>query len=140
MKEITIVAPNEVGALAEIATVLGNNGINIDSISAQGFGEVGIIRLITSDVNSAMKVLERFAASKEGYDVSSSDVISISLHDKPGELGKITRMIARAGVNLECIYQLKRYEGKTELVVKTTDIDKTIEALKSEGIEFKVGH
>ena len=140
MKEITVIVPNKVGALAEIAEVLGNNGINIESISAQGFGDVGVIRLITSDVNSAVNALEKFTASKEGYEVRSSDVITITLIDRPGELAKVARKIARAGVNLECVYQLKKDGGEMQLVIKPEDIEKTVEALRSEGIKFRVGH
>ena len=34
MKEVTIVARNEVGALAQVAEALGSVGVNIEAISA----------------------------------------------------------------------------------------------------------
>ena len=138
MKEITVLVPNKVGALAEVTEVLGNQGVNIISIAAQGFRDVGVIRLITSDEMSAMNALKKFVATRggEGYSVSMSDVLIIPVEDRPGELAKISKRIARAWINIECVYQLRRKDKIVELILKTEDIEKTKKALKSERIKF----
>ena len=137
MKEITVLVPNKVGALADVTEALGNNGVNIESISAQGFGNQGVIRIITSDEKSAMHALTKMAASKEGYEIKMGEVLTITMADKPGELAKIARKISRAGVNLECIYQLRK-DHEVQLVIKPENLIEAAAALKKGGLEFKI--
>jgi len=138
MKEITIIVPNKMGALADITEALGNNGINIESISAQGFKDVGVIRIITSDEKSAMNALTKMSATKEGlYEIKMGDVMVVTIPDKPGELAKIARKIARAGINLECVYQLKS-DHEVQLVIKPEKIDEATAALKRNGVNVKL--
>ena len=137
MKEITILTPNKVGALADVAEALGNNGINIESISAQGFKDEGVIRIITSDEKSAMHALTKMAASKEGYEIKMGDVMIVTLPDKPGELAKIARKIARAGINISCIYELKR-DHEVQLVIKPEKLEDAASSLKKNGVNVRM--
>ncbi|MEM2974256.1 MAG: ACT domain-containing protein [Candidatus Micrarchaeia archaeon] len=137
MKEITVLTMNRVGALADVAEALGNNGINIDSISAQSFKDMGVIRIITSDEKSAMHALMKMAAVKEGFEIKLGDVIIVSIPDKPGELAKIAKKIARAGINIECIYQLKR-DHEVQVVIKPEKLEDAVSTLKKNGVNVKV--
>jgi len=137
MKEITILTPNKVGALADVAEALGNNGINIESISAQGFKDEGVIRIITSDEKSAMHALTKMAATKEGYEIKMGDVMVVTIPDKPGELAKIARKIARAGINISCIYQLKS-DHEVQLVIKPEKLEDAASSLKKNGVNVRL--
>ena len=138
MKEITIIVPNKIGALADVAEALGNNGVNIESIAAQGFRDAGVIRIITSDETSAMHALMKIAAVKEGeYEIKMGDVMMITIPNRPGELGKIARKIARAGINLESVYQLKS-DHEVQMVVKPEKLDEAAAALKKNGVRVKL--
>jgi len=137
MKEITILTPNKVGALADVAEALGNNGINIESISAQGFKDEGVIRIITSDEKSAMHALTKMAATKEGYEIKMGDVMVVTLPDRPGELAKIARKIARAGINISCIYELKR-DHEIQLVIKPEKLEDAALSLKKNGVNVRI--
>ena len=138
MKEITVIVPNEVGALAEIADVLGSNGINIISISAVGLGEKGIIRLITSDEKSSINVLTKYMAEKKGrYEMKVGDVIVVKLVDRPGELAKVCKKLAKANINLEAVYLL-RERGGVEVVIKPEKMEVAVKELKKVGVEFRI--
>ena len=138
MKEITIIVPNKIGALADIAEALGNNGINIESIAGQGFQNQGVIRIITNDEKSALHTLTKMPAVKEGeYEIKIGDVMLITMSDKPGELAKLTRKIARAGINLESVYELKK-DHEVQLIVKPEKIADAVEALRKSGVNVKV--
>jgi hypothetical protein len=138
LKEITVIVPNKVGALAEVADVLGSNGINIVSISAVGLGEKGIIRLITSDEKSSINVLTKYVAEKKGnYEIRIGDVIIVKLADRPGELAKVCKKLARANINLEAVYLLRERNG-VEVVIKPEEIETAIKELKRVGVEFRV--
>ena len=74
------------GILAEIASLLGQNGVNMESITAETFPDGAIIRLITKDSNTASKLLKQAE-----YNVMESDVLVLEIMDRPGELGKIAK-------------------------------------------------
>ncbi|MEM2948973.1 MAG: ACT domain-containing protein [Candidatus Bilamarchaeaceae archaeon] len=115
MKEITIVAKNEVGALAQVAEALGNVGVNIEAISAYGKDNTAIFRIITTDSLTALKAIGKLPAV---IHASEAEVIVVKLINRPGELGKITRKLANRGVNLESLYIVSRKHDFTEVAIK----------------------
>lgn len=127
MKEITIRTENRVGALADIAELLGGLGVNIDGISAHGEGEEGIIRILTNDSRTAMKHLGKLA----GVRTKEADIIVVDMPNRPGELGKITRKLANKGVDLESVYLAGRTSDITHMAIKPAagSFDKAKEAL-----------
>ncbi|MFH1221564.1 MAG: ACT domain-containing protein [Candidatus Micrarchaeota archaeon] len=118
MKEVTIVAKNEVGALAQVAEALGTVGVNIEAISAYGKDGEAIFRVITTDALTASKVVSKVSAVKK---VSEADVIVLKMMNRPGELGKITRKLANRGINLESLYIVSRKPDFTEVALKPAD-------------------
>ena len=125
MKEIVVTIDNRVGALAQVCEKLGGAGINIESISAYGDGQKGIIRFVTGDEVSALSLL-----SKSGARASVSDVVVVKANDQPGELGKITRRLAQHMVNIESIYLLTKQKGIVEFAIKCDNPAKAQEAMK----------
>ena len=125
MDQITVLVQDEPGALAKICEAFGKNGVNIKSISAEGLGEAGIIRVITEDMNTAKRALTR-----EGYNFSVAEVIGIRLPDKPGELGRVTRSLASEAINIQHIYILGKEGGKTDITLKVEDVEGAKEILK----------
>lgn len=124
MEQLTILVEDKPGALADICEAFGKNGVNIKSISAEGLGEAGIIRVVTEDLNTAKRALKR-----EGYNFTVSDIISIRLDDRPGELGKVTRKLSENGINIQYIYILGREKGFTDLALKVTDTESATKIL-----------
>ncbi len=114
MKQITVAVENKVGALADVCELLGNVGVNMESISAQGEGNRGVIRIVTTDDTTAKKILE-----KSGYNVSVGDIETFEVKDRPGELAKATRKLAKDGTDVECIYLLRKQGDVGEFAVKT---------------------
>ena len=125
MEQLTVLVQDKPGALADICEEFGRNGVNIKSIAAEGLGEAGIIRIVTEDMNTAKRALDR-----EGFSYSVSDIISIRLTYKPGELGKVARRLADAGVNIQYIYILGKEKGMTDLALKVSDTDGAKKALE----------
>lgn len=126
MQEITIITENRVGALAEICELLGKSGVNIESISAHGLGESGLIRVVTGDAATAAKAL----SSKKRISYKSGDILIVKVNDQPGELGKIARRLARAEVDIESMYLLSKSRGVMEVAIKTGDLGAALRAIK----------
>ncbi|VVC03907.1 ACT domain protein [Candidatus Burarchaeum australiense] len=125
MKQLTILTENRVGALADICTELGNVGVNIKSINAQGQGDYGVIRLVTEDEATAKKVLE-----KAGFRLTVSDILVVSVPDRPGELAKIARKLSNSGVDVECVYVLGKEGDKLQFAIKPSSIEHAARALR----------
>lgn len=119
MKEITIIAGNDVGSLALVAETLGSVGVNIEAISAYGLDGKAIFRVITSDVQTATKALSKIP----GVTLKEADTIIFKMMNRPGELGKITRKLANKGVNLESLYIVSRKQDFTEVAIRPLDRD-----------------
>jgi len=115
MKEVTIIARNDVGSLAAVAEALGGVGVNIEAISAYGRDGDAIFRVITNDYTTATKSVSKIPGIKG---VQEADVIIFKLINRPGELGKITRKLANRGVNLESLYIVSRKQDFTEVAIK----------------------
>jgi len=128
MKEITVVAANDVGSLAQVAETLGSVGVNIEAISAYGQDGKAVFRIITSDVATATKALSRLT----GVDVREADAIIYKMMNRPGELGKITRKLANKSVNLESLYIVSRKQDFTEVAIRPVlrDFEKAREVLR----------
>jgi hypothetical protein len=98
--DFTIVVPHTTGSLAKLTEELGREKINIEGVCAvEHKGEV-IFHLLTPD-----KAATTRAISKVGYKVTrEAEVIVERVEDGPGVLGKVTRRIADAGINLTTVY------------------------------------
>ncbi len=118
MDQITILVEDRPGALADICEAFGRSGVNIKAISAEGLGEAGVIRIVTEDVNTAKRALDR-----EGFSHRVAEIVSIRLPDKPGELGKVTRRLADEEINIQYIYILGREKGVTDIALRVGDVE-----------------
>ena len=100
-KQFEVYVQNRPGEVARVAEALAKNAVNIRGISVDLGGPSSIIRVITDDEASA-----RSALKNGGAEFAERDVLVISMPDKPGELAKMTRLLARSGVNVESLYIL----------------------------------
>lgn len=125
MRELIIVAKDQVGLLARISKILGDRSINIDSVSVETVGKDAMIRLVASQDKEATKLLE-----DAGYKVTASDVIVLKIEDQPGELAKVALTLAEAGINIRSVLFMRKEENKGLFAVKVTKPEKAVEILK----------
>jgi hypothetical protein len=115
-KDLTLSLENRPGSLAELGEALGNAGVNIDGGCAVTGGGRGEIHLLVEDAGPARSAIER-----AGMEVASErDVLVTDVEDRPGELGRIARSLADAGVNIELLY----IAAGTRLVIGADDLEK----------------
>lgn len=119
LEEIILTVEDRPGVLAEIGEILGGSGVNIETLSASTFGGRGVIHLVVDDGEDAGEVL----ASK-GYTVEASrPVLTTTLDDRPGELGRYCKRLADGGVQISAAYVVKRGDGETELLFAVDDLE-----------------
>jgi hypothetical protein len=101
MKDLTIALENRPGALAEIGEALGRAGVSIEGGGAFVYNGNGIAHFLFTDAAAARRALEAVGIRV----LEERDVLIQQLNQaEPGQLGKITRRMAEAGVNIEVLY------------------------------------
>jgi len=123
LKQFEIFINNRPGELAKVAEVLGANGINILAIASERC-EIPIIRIVTDDEQST-----RTALSKASLKFNENEIIVIELTDKPGELAKLAKKLARSGVNVDSIHILNKGSNVTSVALVVDNKKKAKEAL-----------
>jgi len=101
MKDLAIRLENRPGALAEMGEALGKAGVSVEGGGGFVFDGKGIAHFLFEDGAAA-----RQALANAGIEVQAErDVLVQRLNqEQPGQLGRISRLMAEAGVNIEVIY------------------------------------
>ena len=124
-KEITVIEKDRVGLLADVSEALAKAGVNIESVQAESSGRQGIIRLLVNAPEKAKKAL-----TKAGFNVLDSNILVIRLRDKPGELAKVSRLLAEANINIQNVYLISKNGGEAIDALQTSDNEKAKKILK----------
>ncbi|MCX8196847.1 MAG: ACT domain-containing protein [Candidatus Micrarchaeota archaeon] len=105
MKQITIIANDRIGLLADISYILGKAKINIEAISVQTQGKKGIINLTVKDDQKAIKML-----SSNGFQVFPAEILVVRLKDEPGQMAQMTKILKENKINIESLYIIAKDE------------------------------
>ncbi len=116
MNRIIVMARNEVGVIADISKALADEGINIETISAEGLSEKGVITLTTDAYDDALRVL-----THAGFKTVSDESLVIRLPDEPGALAKIAERFKNAGVNIQSLHIIDRRNGHALVALSADD-------------------
>lgn len=125
LKEFDVYVQNKPGELAKVCELLGNQGVNIRAISSERTNDRPMIKVVTDDEATTKSALAR---SGIAYDLR--DVISVKMPDRPGELGKVARKLAKSMVNVDSIYILGKDGAMTDIAFTVDNLPKAESALK----------
>ena len=116
---VVIVDDDRPGLLAELGELLGSAGVNIHTLAASNVNGQGIIHLVVDDGEDAGELL-----MSNGFKVDGAHkVMSVTLDDRPGELGRYCRRLSEAGVSVKAVYVAHRNAGETELIFSVDDLE-----------------
>lgn len=117
MKDLSIALENRPGALAEMGDALGRAGVSIEGGGAFVVNGQGVAHFLFEDGAAAREALERAGIRV----VDEREVLAQRLNQaKPGQLGKLTRRMAEAGVNIEILYS----DHDHQLILVVDDLEK----------------
>ena len=101
MKDLAIMLDDRPGALAEMGEALGRAGVSIEGGGVFVADSAGIAHFLFEAPAAARRALEAAGIKVVG----ERDVLVLELHQsEPGQLGKIARRMADAGVNIQVQY------------------------------------
>jgi len=117
MKDIAIRLKNRPGALAEMGETLGRAGVSVEGGGGFVVGGEGIVHFLFEDGAAAREALE-----EKGIEVIAEREVLVQRlnQDEPGQLGKLSRMMANAGVNIEVIYS----DHQNQLILVVDDLER----------------
>lgn len=120
MKDLTIALDNRPGALAEMGEALGRAGVSVEGGGAFVVNGAGVAHFLFEDGAAARRALEAAGIRV----LEERDVVVLRLNqDEPGQLGKISRRMAEAGVNIEVLYS----DHNHQLILVVDDLAKGLE-------------
>jgi hypothetical protein len=130
VKQISVFLENKAGRIADVTDVLQKNEINIRTLCIADTADFGILRLIVSDPEKAEKALKA-----AGLMVVLTEVIAISISDKPGGLHEALTIFEAQNVTIEYLYAFpKAQNGRAYVIIRVEDPEKAIDALTKNGI------
>lgn len=128
-EQISIFVENRSGKLTEIIHLLAINNINIRALSLADTSDFGILRMILSQPQKAIEVL-----NEHGFTLGKTSVVAVELADKPGSLDAILFLISSASINIEYMYACARLNQHNAIMIFRFDKnDEAIELLEASG-------
>jgi hypothetical protein len=135
VEQIAVFLENKSGRLAEITSIIAEEGINIRALSVADTADFGILRLIVDDVEKAKAALK-----SKGFTVGITNVLAVEVPDTVGGLAKVLKSIEAAGLNVEYMYAFVNKSGENAvLIFRFEDMTKAIDSLMSAGYTLLTG-
>ncbi len=123
-KQLSITMPDRVGLLSEISTAISNAKVNMYAICAYGMEGKAYFMVVTDSNAKAKKAL-----SPLGGEIEEEDVVTVEMPNRVGELQKVAKRIADAGINIIYMYGTAGTGKSSICVFKTADDKKAIKVI-----------
>lgn len=125
IKQLSVFIENKTGRINEVTRILGQNGVNMTAFSLAESADFGILRMIVSDVDLAMRVLK-----EAHFGLTVTDVVCFSCPNTPGSLSTVLEYLAKENIFIEYMYAFS--EGDTaNVVIRPTDVKRCLDILTS---------
>ena len=115
MFDLEIHLDNQPGALAAMGRALGEAGVSVEGGGAWVVGNKGAAHFLFHDGDAARRALEGAGIS---VGQCREVVVQRLKQAVPGQLGKLTGLMAEAGVNIEVLYS----DHDNQLVLVVSDV------------------
>ena len=123
--QFSVFLNNKPGVLTQIFQELGKAKINIVTISMMDSMEHSVLRMIVSNPKEAHALFKGL-----GVSVKESDVLAVTLPNRPGAAADLCDRLAAAHINIGYMYCTGGARGgKTTVVLKVPDNKKAMKVL-----------
>jgi hypothetical protein len=117
MTDMAIVLPHRPGALAELGEALGRAGVSVEGGAVFAVGGEAVAHFL---FHAGATTAARQAAEAAGLRVVGEREVVVQRlrQEEPGQLGKIARRMAEAGVNISVMYS----DHQQQLILVVDDV------------------
>ena len=112
VKQLSVFIENKAGKLRKAVNAMSQAGVNIRALSIADSSKYGILRLIVSDNEAAIKSLKA-----EKFTVKENDVIVVGIKDEPNGLNSVLEILEKAEINVEYVYAFVSTKADEAIVV-----------------------
>ncbi len=128
--QISVFLENKAGQLADITGILSENQVNMRAINIAETADYGVLRLIVDDASKASSIL-----LEQGFILTMTPVVGVSVSDTPGGLSKVLSAISRAGIDVEYMYSVfGQKNGQACMIFRVADTEGLAAVLQENGI------
>lgn len=128
--QVSVFLENKSGRLADVTSLMAEEGINIRALSLADTADFGVLRLIVSDPAKCLAALKA-----NDFVAQETDVIAVEVPDRPGGLHEILEVLGGAAINIEYMYAFVEKSGDNAIVVFKIDAyEDAVQALSGAGI------
>ncbi|HZD73832.1 MAG TPA: hypothetical protein VE776_08100 [Actinomycetota bacterium] len=119
LTEVVVKLEDRIEALADLGELLGRYGVNIRALAVVRVAEGrALAHLVVEPADTAVRVLREHDLVPERV----REMLSVTLEDEPGALGRYCRRLADASISLEAVYLAGERNGAKELVLAVSDL------------------
>lgn len=130
IKQLSIFLENKMGRLSEVATLLSEAEINMTAFSIADTSDFGILRVIVSDPEKALKILKI-----HNFSVNLTDVICLISPNEPGSLARALKILRDEKIQIEYMYAFSM-DNSANVIIRPSDTNQCIEILQKHELEL----
>lgn len=132
VKQLSVFLENVPGRLKAVTNILAENKINLRALTLADTADYGVLRLIVSQPDKAIKILK-----ENNFAVKLNEVIAVEMDDAPGGLDRVLEILENDKVNIEYMYAFMGSKPKKALVIFRVDkVGEAIECLQKGNIRL----
>ena len=127
--QVSVFIENKPGHLQRVLKILGDEQINIITLTIAETSDFGILRMIVSSSQKAYDALR-----SHNIACSTTNVVALELDDVPGALCKAIGTFSEHNLNIEYMYTFnEKRNDKCVMVFRFENIDVALRILKEAG-------
>lgn len=130
IKQISIFLENKYGKLSEILHILSEAHIGIVAATVADTSEYGILRLIVTDADQALKVLK-----ENNVTVNPTEVLAIATDGCACSFSNVMDFFTEAGISIEYMYCFS-IDKKAILILRTNNPSDAYEVVRKHQLEY----
>ena len=129
VKQVSVFLENKEGKLKKADNAMSQAGVNIRALSIADSSKYGILRLIVSDNETAIKALK-----EEKFTVKETEVLVVGIKDEPNGLNSVLEILEKESINVEYLYAFVSTKVEEAIVVfKIENYEDGLKALENAG-------
>lgn len=123
-RQISFFIPDRAGLLSEVTAAIESVKVNITAVCAYAMENTAHFMLTTDNNAKAKKALAPLRAK-----IKEDDVVTVEMPNKVGELHKVAKKIADAGIYISYMYGTTATGKSSTCIFKTSDDKKAIRVI-----------